>query len=55
LALAELSDELAPAVVNVHFQDDLVDGERRFDYRLRPGVVTRSNALGLMRSMGLLE
>jgi len=24
-----------------------------FDYKLRPGVVTKSNAVALMRSMGL--
>ncbi len=32
---------------------ELADGTLRFDYRLRPGVVTRSNALDLMRSVGL--
>jgi hypothetical protein len=25
----------------------------RFDYRMRPGPVTRSNALALMRAVGL--
>ena len=29
------------------------DGEMKFDYRLQPGVVTKSNALELMRSIGL--
>ena len=29
------------------------DGEIFFDYRLRPGVVTHSNAIALMRSVGL--
>ena len=29
------------------------NGEIRFDYRLRPGVVERSNALELMRAVGL--
>jgi hypothetical protein len=24
-----------------------------FDYRMRPGVVTKSNALALMRSVGI--
>ena len=28
-------------------------GEMVFDYRLRPGVVTKSNALELMRAVGL--
>ena len=30
-------------------------GAMEFDYRLRPGVVTRGNALELMRAMGLVE
>lgn len=53
LALAQAADALAPAAVNVHFQDELVDGAWRFDYRMRDGVVRRSNALELMRSVGL--
>lgn len=53
LALAKIADELAPKARNVHFEDQLVDGEMRFDYRLRPGVVARSNALALMRAVGL--
>jgi hypothetical protein len=31
----------------------LEDGRMRFDYRMRPGVVQKSNALALMRSVGL--
>ena len=38
---------------NVHFQDELVDGKMKFDYKLRDGVVTKSNGLELMRSIGL--
>jgi len=53
LALAEVADELTPAIENVHFQDQLDDGQMRFDYRLWPGVVSRSNALELMRAVGL--
>ena len=53
LALARIADDLAPSVENVHFQDQFVDGHMSFDYRLWPGVVTRSNALELMRSVGL--
>lgn len=53
LALARLADALSPQVENVHFQDRLEDGRMRFDYRLWPGVVTRSNALELMRAVGL--
>jgi hypothetical protein len=53
LALAEIAETLSPRAANVHFQDYLENGRMSFDYRVRPGVVTRSNALELMRSMGL--
>jgi DNA mismatch repair ATPase MutS len=39
--------------VNCHFEDHLENGELRFDYRLKPGVVRTSNALRLMQSIGL--
>ena len=54
LALARVADALAPRGANVHFEDRMVEGRMEFDYRLRPGVVTRSNALELMRAMGLV-
>ncbi|HET7435190.1 MAG TPA: DNA mismatch repair protein MutS [Thermoanaerobaculia bacterium] len=53
LALAKIADELAPRATNVHFDDHLEDGKVVFDYRMRPGVVTKSNALALMRSVGI--
>ena len=53
LALSRIADELAPAAANVHFEDRLEEGRLVFDYRLRPGVVERSNALDLMRAVGL--
>jgi hypothetical protein len=53
LALANIAGSLAPAAANVHFEDTLVDGKLHFDYRLHSGVVERSNALELMRSVGL--
>src|SRR5205814_3127826 len=53
LALTKIADELAPRAANVHFADEFIDGELHFDYRLRPGVVEHSNALALMRSVGL--
>ena len=53
LALARIADELNSRAANVHFEDHLEDGQMRFDYLLRPGVVQRSNALELMRSVGL--
>jgi hypothetical protein len=39
--------------LNLHFEDHFEDGRMTFDYKLRPGVVTKSNALELMRSIGL--
>jgi hypothetical protein len=53
LALTEIADELAPRAENVHFADQLVEGVLHFDYRLRAGVVRHSNALALMRAVGL--
>lgn len=53
LALARIAESLAPHAANVHFEDHLEDGKMTFDYRLRPGTVQRSNALELMRSVGL--
>ena len=53
LALTRIQQEFGEAAVNVHFEDQLEDGRIRFDYRLKPGVVERSNALELMRIVGL--
>ena len=53
LALTELPATLGVAAANMHFEDRLIDGRMSFDYRLRPGVVEHSNALALMRAVGL--
>jgi DNA mismatch repair ATPase MutS len=53
LALARVADSLRPRAMNVHFQDHLEDGRMTFDYLLRPGIVEKSNALELMRAVGL--
>jgi hypothetical protein len=53
LALTALAEALAPRAGNVHLEDHFQDGHLTFDYRLRPGVVQGSNALALMRSVGL--
>jgi DNA mismatch repair ATPase MutS len=46
--------ELQPgALKNDHFQDELLDGKLKFDFRLRDGVVTKSNGIELMRAIGL--
>ncbi len=53
LALAKTADDLGNRAANVHFEDQLEDGKLVFDYRMRSGVVRKSNALELMRAVGL--
>ncbi len=53
LALSEVADDPAVHAANVHFEDRLDEGQMVFDYRMRPGVVRTSNALALMRTLGL--
>jgi len=53
LALARIAEALAPRAANVHFEDQLQGGQMSFDFQLRPGVVQKSNALALMRAVGL--
>ena len=53
LALTEIADALSGKLKNVHFQEEIEQGVMRFDYRLRPGIVEKSNGLELMRMMGL--
>jgi hypothetical protein len=53
LALTEIAAILPGDVKNVHLQDHVENGQMRFDYKLRDGVITQSNALELMRMIGL--
>jgi hypothetical protein len=53
LALTRMADELPMHAANFHFEDRIENGELRFDYRLVAGVAQSSNALKLMRSIGL--
>ena len=53
LALTSGVSELGLKARNVHFEDRFEGGVLHFDYRLREGVVQASNALALMRSIGL--
>jgi DNA mismatch repair ATPase MutS len=53
LALAAIADSLSPQAANKHFEDHLENGVMTFDYRIQPGVVEKSNALELMRAVGL--
>jgi MutS domain V len=53
LALTAIPEEIGSRAVNCHFEDHLEEGKLAFDYKLYPGVVQTSNALALMRSIGL--
>jgi DNA mismatch repair ATPase MutS len=53
LALADIVQVLGERAANVHFEDQIENGQIRFDYALRTGVVRKSNAIELMRSVGL--
>ena len=53
LTLAKIVDELAPAAINVHFEDVITARPAALRLPLRPGVVTRGNALALMKLVGL--
>ena len=53
LALADLATESRGRILNVHFEEIIREGRMAFDYKLKPGVVTTTNALRLMRLVGL--
>jgi hypothetical protein len=53
LALTSLEQVFPEHVLNVHFQERFEDDRLSFDYQLRPGVVTTSNGIELMKSIGL--
>ncbi len=53
LALTAIPETMDGAGRNCHFEDSIEDGQLKFDYRLRPGLVRTSNALKLMKAVGL--
>ena len=53
LALTDVTHTLGAYAHNVHFDDRFEAGEIAFDYVMKPGPVSRSNALALMRAVGL--
>ena len=53
LALTQIASDSGLRGENAHFTDRVENGRIFFDYKLRPGVVERGNALELMRSVGL--
>jgi DNA mismatch repair ATPase MutS len=54
LALTEVGKLFDGRAINVHFEEHYEHGEMRFDYRMRPGVLTRTNGLNVMAALGLL-
>jgi hypothetical protein len=53
LSLTEIGAIFPGDVKNVHLQDHVEHGKMTFDYKLRDGVIAHSNALELMRMIGL--
>jgi DNA mismatch repair ATPase MutS len=53
LALARIAESMDGRAANFHFEDRFENGKLQFDYRLTPGVVQTTNALSLMRSIGI--
>jgi hypothetical protein len=54
LALTEVGKSLDGRAINVHFEEHYENGEMRFDYQMRSGVLTRTNGLNVMAALGLL-
>lgn len=53
LALTEIVQRLDGKAANYHFEDHFHDGKLEFNFRLVPGVVQTTNALQLMRAVGI--
>jgi hypothetical protein len=53
LALTNIGEQKDNRLHNVHLEDEIEDGKMKFDFKLRDGVVTRSNGIELMRLIGL--
>ncbi len=53
LALTRIPETMNGRAFNSHFEDRIEGEALLFDYRLKPGVVQTSNALKLMRAIGL--
>jgi hypothetical protein len=53
LGITALERDLRGSVENVHFEEQVEGTTMTFDYVLRPGIVQSSNALRLMRAIGI--
>ena len=54
LALTEIVKALDGRAINAHFEEHYENNEMQFDYRMRPGVLTRTNGVNVMAALGLL-
>ncbi len=53
LGIGDLEAELDGRARNVHFEEQVVEEKMTFDYKLREGLVQSSNALRLMKIVGI--
>jgi DNA mismatch repair ATPase MutS len=53
LALTEIPDDPALHGSNVHMQSEDADQPLAFDYRLKPGILRQTNALAIVKLMGI--
>jgi hypothetical protein len=53
LELGGLEKEIPRCVKNYHFTDTICDNQISFDYRLRPGISRTTNAIALMKMVGI--
>ncbi|MGN6478259.1 MAG: hypothetical protein ACTHKV_13625 [Flavipsychrobacter sp.] len=52
--LCQLETEYSPAIINYHFESTVMDGRLYFDYTIKTGCSTSSNATLLMQQMGII-
>jgi hypothetical protein len=53
LALTEIADDPRLRGVNLHMQSEDSDQPLAFGYRVKPGILTQTNALAIVRMMGI--
>ena len=53
LELAALADENPGLIKNYHFDDQIENNQISFDYKLKEGVSTSTNAIALMKMVGI--
>jgi hypothetical protein len=53
LSLTNVTNKLSPRAINVYFECHVNNGQMEFDYLLRQGIAGNSNAIELMRSLGI--